>query len=92
MNKGWTMVGESEEGIVMRRGPVDKVRFNIVIKTQKDAIMAGYFQQAAEEHAAVAAVAHNQVQIKVKRLHQMLGHCGERDTQVTGKYLGYEIA
>ena len=75
----------------MRRGP-DEVRFDIVIKTQKGAIMAGYFQRTAEEHAAVAAVAHNQVHIKVRRLHQMLGHCGELDTQVTGKYLGYEIA
>lgn len=91
MIEGWTMVGDSEEGIYMRNDS-DEVRFDIVIKTEKGAIMAGYFKRTAEEHTAVAAVAHDQVHIKVKRLHQMLGHFGERDTRMTGKYLGYEIA
>ena len=54
----------------MRRGCNNEV-FNIIIKTQKGAIMAGYLKQTAKERAAMAAL-HEQVFIKVHRLHQML--------------------
>ena len=92
MNEGWVMVGDSTKGIVMRRGCDNKVRFDIIIRTQKGAIMAGYFKQMVKEQSAVAAASHDQVHIKVKRLHQMLGHYGEQATRVTGKYLGYNIS
>ena len=65
----------------MRPGCDEEAQFDIIIKTQKGAIMAGYFKQTVKEQAAVAAALHEQaVHIKVKRLPQMLGHCGEQAT------------
>jgi len=60
---------------------------------QKLAIHVGYFKQPeAEEATAAAAPVCEQVHILVRRLHQMLGHCGERATRKTGRYLGMKIA
>jgi hypothetical protein len=89
MEEGWGMFRDNVDGIVMRPGSDEEVYFDIIIKTQKGAIYAGYFKRSEEEAAAVAP---SQVHVNVHRLHQMLGHSGEWSTRATGNYLGMDIA
>ena len=73
-----------------------EVRFDIIIKTEKGAIHAGYFKRTdtSDETAAAAPMAPmaTRVKLPVRRVHQLLGHCGEHVTRATGRYLGIDIA
>ena len=86
---GWLLAGDPKS-IRISKGNLT-IKFDIVIKTKKDALFCGYLQRSKAANEAMGGLPQKGTRMTPEKAHALLGHPNMEYTRETAKHLGWEL-